>query len=151
MYVGMTRAKTHLRIFFTRSRQLWGNTQANAPSRFIDDLPSEVTERRSDELLSAFAWATESGRLKVTEGEAVKSHIEPYRQHQKLNAEFNQDLSFTDDMNQDATELQKGTRVRHPSFGEGTVVNKRGDVVTIEFDSGKKKDFALSIAPLQLL
>ena len=151
MYVGMTRAKTHLRIFFTRSRQLWGNTQANAPSRFIDDLPSEVTERRSDELLSAFAWATESGRLKVTEGEAVKSHIEPYRQHQKLNAEFNQDLQFTDDMNQDGPELQKGTRVRHPSFGEGTVLNKRGDVVTIEFDSGKKKDFALSIAPLQVL
>ncbi len=151
MYVGMTRAKTHLRIYFARSRQLWGNTQSNAPSRFVDDLPSEVTERRSDELLSAFAWATESGRVKVTEGEYAKSKIEPYRQHQNLNAEFNQDLSFTDDANQDSPGLDKGTRVRHPAFGEGTVLSKRGDVVTIQFDGGQKKTFALSIAPLQVL
>ena len=151
MYVGMTRAKTHLRIFFARSRMLWGNTQQNAPSRFIDDLPSETTERRSDELLSAFAWATESGRLKVTEGEEVKSHIEPYRQHSNLNAEFNQDVSFGDDANQDAPGLDKGSRVRHPAFGEGTVVSRRGDVVTIQFDKGQKKTFALSIAPLQAL
>src|SRR5204863_8719039 len=47
MYVGMTRAKTHLRLLFTRSRMLWGNTQANAPSRFLDDLPADVTEWRS--------------------------------------------------------------------------------------------------------
>lgn len=147
MYVGMTRAKTHLRIFFARTRQLWGNTQSNAPSRFIDDLPSEVTERRSDELLSAFAWATESGRVKVNEG--AKGRIEPYRQH--MNAEFNQDLNFAEDANQDQPGLDKGTRVRHPSFGEGTILTRRGDVVTIQFDGGQKKTFALSIAPLQML
>ncbi len=151
MYVGMTRAKTHLRIFFARSRQLWGNTQANAPSRFVDDLPPEITERRSDELLSVFAWATESGRRKVTDGEDIKRKIEPYRQHQGVHAEFNQDVSFGDDANQDQPELDKGTRVRHPSFGEGTVLTRRGDVVTIQFDAGQKKTFALSIAPLQLL
>lgn len=164
MYVGMTRAKTHLRIFFTRSRMLWGNTQANAPSRFIDDLPSEVTERRSDELLSAFAWATESGRVKINEGEEIKSHIQPYRQHHPstkfipseaeglgVTAEFNQDISFGDDTNQDAQGPDKGARVRHPAFGEGTVLSRRGDVVTIQFDKGQKKTFALSIAPLQTL
>ncbi len=151
MYVGMTRAKTHLRIFFARSRQLWGNTQANAPSRFIDDLPSDVTERRSDELLSAFAWATESGRVKVNEGNQIKTKIEPYRQDQTIHAEFNQDINFTDDANQDNAELDQGARVRHPAFGEGTILSRRGDVVTIQFDKGQKKTFALSIAPLQIL
>lgn len=155
MYVGMTRAKTHLRIFFTRTRQLWGNTQSNAPSRFIDDLPPEVTERRSDELLSAFAWATESGRIKVTESESARKKIEPYRQHQGVSAEFNQDLNFSDDANQDSAEegsaMREGSRVRHPAFGEGTVTSKRGDVVTIQFDRGPKKTFALSIAPLQAI
>jgi DNA helicase-2/ATP-dependent DNA helicase PcrA len=149
MYVGMTRAKTHLRIFFARSRSLWGNVQSNAPSRFIDDLPSEVTERRSDELLSAFAWATESGRVKLTDG--AKSKIEPFRQASGVSAEFNQDLNFSDDVNQDNPGLDVGSRVRHPAFGEGKVVNRRGDVVTIQFDSGQKKTFALSIAPLQVL
>ncbi len=152
MYVGMTRAKKHLRIFFARSRQLWGNTQANAPSRFIDDLPSNVVERRSDELLSAFAWATESGRMKVSGNEVARSKIEPYRQHQNLNVEFNQDADFTDDANQDtSSDIDQGTRVRHPVFGEGTILSKRGDVVTIQFDKGQKKTFALSIAPLQVL
>ncbi|MSR87385.1 hypothetical protein EXS70_04425 [Candidatus Peribacteria bacterium] len=151
MYVGMTRAKTHLRIYFARSRQLWGNTQSNAPSRFIDDLPSEVVERRSDELLSAFAWATESGRMKVSGNETAKGKIEPYRQHQGVSAEFNQDLNFSDDTNQDASTMDTGTRVRHPAFGEGTILSKRGDVVTIQFDGGQKKTFALSIAPLQVL
>lgn len=140
MYVGMTRAKQQLRIFFTRSRVLWGETQANPPSRFIDDLPDNVTERRSDELLSAFAWASESGTRKAQK-------LEPYRQHQ--NNEFNQDVGF-DDMNQEVMDdFTEGTRVLHPSFGEGTILSKRGDVVMIQFDSGQKKTFALSIAPLR--
>lgn len=152
MYVGMTRAKTRLRLFFARSRMLYGTTMANAPSRFLDDLPDAAIERRSDELLSAFAWATESGVQRAT-----AQHVEPYRQH-AVDAEFNQELSFND-MNQDGpacgeqsrTALTKGTRIRHRVFGDGTIVSKRGDVVTIQFDSGKKKDFALSIAPLQII
>ncbi len=144
MYVGMTRAKTHLRLFLTRSRMLYGTTMANAPSRFLDDLPDAVTERRSDELLSAFAWATESGVQRAT-----AKHIEPFRQHD-VAADFNQDV-FREDANQERRSLGKGTRVRHPVFGEGRIVAKRGDVVTIEFDNGKRRDFALSIAPLQII
>ncbi len=159
MYVGMTRSKTHLRMFCARSRMLYGETHANAPSRFLDDLPENVTERRSDELLSAFAWATESGTAKAhalgSHGKIeppVVSRVEPYRQHAGLSTEFNQDLSHADDTNQDPTaQFEKGSRVRHPSFGDGTITSRRGDVATIQFDSGQKKTFALSIAPLQAL
>lgn len=143
MYVGMTRAQTHLRLFFTRSRNLYGEVQSNAPSRFIDDLPDAVTERRSDELLSAFAWASESGRRKAFTG----AKIEPFRQD--LQAEFNQDLGY-DDVSQEP-EFVTGMRVAHPSFGNGTILAVRGDVATIQFDSGQKKTFALSIAPLKKL
>lgn len=149
MYVGMTRAKTHLRLLFARSRTLWGDVQANAPSRFLDDIPPATMERRSDELLSAFAWASESGRVKAHEGERARTKIEPFRQ--KFDVEFNQDSPFSGEDNQDAQELSVGSRVRHPVFGEGTITGKRGDVVTINFDSGKTKNLALSIAPLQIL
>jgi DNA helicase-2/ATP-dependent DNA helicase PcrA len=149
MYVGMTRAKKHLRLMCSRSRVLYGEVQSNAPSRFLDDLPAEIVERRSDELLSAFAWATESGRVKATEGERAHSSIQPFRQGVDL--EFNQDAESFSDANQDARELDTGSRVRHPAFGDGTVTTRRGDVVTIQFDSGQKKTFALSIAPLQVL
>jgi DNA helicase-2/ATP-dependent DNA helicase PcrA len=144
MYVGMTRAKTHLRLMCARSRMLYGNTQSNPPSRFMDDLPHDVVERRSDELLSAFAWASERGEHQVRKS---TSKLEPFRQHD----DSNQDLGF-DEVNQDSEEVDQfeiGSRVVHPSFGMGEVVSRRGDVATIAFDSGVQKTFALSIAPLR--
>ncbi|MDD5469988.1 MAG: hypothetical protein PHO92_04300, partial [Candidatus Peribacteraceae bacterium] len=79
------------------------------------------------------------------------SGIEPFRQGQSNldGIEFNQDISFEDDANQET--LAEGTRIRHPSFGTGTILSKRGDVVTIQFDSGERKNFALSIAPLTII
>jgi len=94
---------------------------------------------------AAFAWATESGVKRAT-----TQHVEPFRQH-SVEVDFNQDLPQTDDVNQDGPTLEKGTRVRHKAFGDGTVVARRGDVVTIQFDNGKKKDIALNIAPLQVI
>jgi hypothetical protein len=41
--------------------------------------------------------------------------------------------------------------VEHPTFGKGTVMTKRGDIAEIKFDSGHKKTFALSIAPLKVI
>ena len=152
MYVGMTRAKTHLRMFFARSRMLYGDTQANPPSRFLDDLPPALTERRSDELLSAFAWASESGRIKAGSLGGPHKKLEPFRQQDApTGADFNQDTTFDGDRNQDAPSFGEGTRVRHPTFGAGTVLSRRGDIVTIQFDAGSQKSFALSIAPLSIL
>ncbi len=142
MYVGMTRARKHLKLLCARSRMLWGNTQANAPSRFLDDLPDSVTERRSDDVLSAFAWASKGSGSKV----------EPFRQgSDDLNIEFNQDIDFSEnEFNQD-TEMTPGSRVVHPTFGDGTVMSVRGDIVDVRFDSGQTKTLAMSIAPLKLL
>jgi len=145
MYVGMTRAKKHLRLMFARSRMLWGKTQANAPSRFLDSLPEAVTERRSDELLSAFSWASKKGE------EGLGTGVQPFRQKDDLKIEFDQDTDFSsEDFNQD-NELEEGARIEHPTFGKGTVTSIRGDIVDIDFDLGQKKTLALSIAPLKLL
>lgn len=135
LYVGMTRAKTHLKLLFTRARMLWGRTQANAPSRFLDDLPDSEIERRSDDVLSAFGW------------NKSKDKIQP---KEKIQIEFKKDTDFLDeDVSQDA--FNEGSRVHHPSFGNGTIINRRGNVADIEFDNGKRKTFALSIAPLKPL
>jgi DNA helicase-2/ATP-dependent DNA helicase PcrA len=45
-YVGLTRAKQHLYLTFTRQRRLWGQTMVNPPSRFILDLPEHLVEFR---------------------------------------------------------------------------------------------------------
>ncbi len=146
MYVGMTRARKHLKLLLARSRMLWGNTQANAPSRFLDDLPDAVTERRSDDVLSAFAWASKKGE------EGLGTGVQPFRQgSDELNIDFNQDIDFSDsEMNQDA-ELSTGARVEHHAFGKGTVIAMRGDIVEVKFDTVGKKTLVMSIAPLKLL
>ena len=153
MYVGMTRAKTHLTLLHTRSRTLWGEVQANAPSRFLDALPEDVVERRSDNVLSAFAWASRSGQQKALRNiqPPTASGVQPFRQQEGEtigDVEFNQDIAFDEESQETLTE---GRRVHHPAFGNGTIVVRRGDVAEIQFDSGKRKTFALSIAPLKVL
>jgi len=42
MYVGLTRAKEKIYLLFTRGRTLFGSTQVNPPSRFLDDIPEKL-------------------------------------------------------------------------------------------------------------
>ncbi len=45
-YVGMTRAKEHLTLTHASARSLWGSRGYNLPSRFLDELPSNVQRER---------------------------------------------------------------------------------------------------------
>ncbi len=139
MYVGMTRAKDSLQLMYARSRMQWGDTQENERSRFLEDLPPTLIEPKSDDIMSGALWksgVTPSSR--VSRGD--------------LEIEFNQDV-FEADINQEleTCNLQPGTRVRHPVFGEGVVEALRGDIADVVFDSGAKKSFALSIAPIEAI
>jgi DNA helicase-2/ATP-dependent DNA helicase PcrA len=42
MYVGITRAKAKVYLIFTHERNIFGSTQVNAPSRFLDDIPEHL-------------------------------------------------------------------------------------------------------------
>ncbi len=46
-YVGITRARERLYMTWARERRLFGRSERNLPSRFIDELPVELTERGS--------------------------------------------------------------------------------------------------------
>ena len=45
MYVGITRAKEKVYLLFTGERNIFGTTQVNAPSRFLDDIPAALIEQ----------------------------------------------------------------------------------------------------------
>jgi DNA helicase-2/ATP-dependent DNA helicase PcrA len=49
MYVGITRAKEKVYLLFTSERNIFGSTQVNAPSRFLDDIPEELVESHNIE------------------------------------------------------------------------------------------------------
>jgi len=44
-YVGITRAMRELYLTFARTRSLYGATDWNLPSRFVDEVPAELTDR----------------------------------------------------------------------------------------------------------
>lgn len=44
MYVGITRAKEKVYLLFTVERNIFGSTQVNASSRFLDDIPEHLIE-----------------------------------------------------------------------------------------------------------
>ena len=46
-YVAITRARQRLYMTWTRERRLFGRSEHNLPSRFIDELPVELTERHA--------------------------------------------------------------------------------------------------------
>jgi DNA helicase-2/ATP-dependent DNA helicase PcrA len=47
MYVGLTRAKEKIFLLFTRQRTLYGSTQINSPSRFLEDIPETLVKKNS--------------------------------------------------------------------------------------------------------
>jgi DNA helicase-2/ATP-dependent DNA helicase PcrA len=53
-YVGVTRAKRELYLTYARRRTLYGIPDFNLPSRFIEEIPAELTDR--EEAPSADRW-----------------------------------------------------------------------------------------------
>jgi DNA helicase-2/ATP-dependent DNA helicase PcrA len=54
-YVGITRARRRLYMSWTRERRLFGRAERNLPSRFVDELPEELTEREG--AAAASTWS----------------------------------------------------------------------------------------------
>jgi DNA helicase-2/ATP-dependent DNA helicase PcrA len=59
-YVGMTRAKERLTMLHAARRSLYGRTEPNLPSRFLDELPEEGVER---ERLRPASWSNYGARI----------------------------------------------------------------------------------------
>ena len=55
MYVGVTRAKQKLYITYAKRRQMWGETRYYTPSRFLAEIPENLTNATSaDDSVSSY-------------------------------------------------------------------------------------------------
>jgi len=124
MYVGVTRAKKHAHLVYARHRMLFGNVQANPPSRFLDEIPSQLIERKEDEY----------------EGVGVYGHLSPLEAQSRLkeNQKEKRQGGFGD-----------GDHVTHSSFGSGVVVSQDEDTYTIIFQKAGMKKIAKDAEVLQ--
>jgi DNA helicase-2/ATP-dependent DNA helicase PcrA len=124
-YVGITRARKRLYMTWARERQLFGRSERNLPSRFIDELPVELTERHSTAAQSlGTSWGT------PTAGEVTPAQsLDPGP----------------------ALELQTGDDVIHASFGDGVVTGvEPGGVIVVRFaGDGSERKLMADYAPIR--
>ena len=124
-YVGITRARKRLYMTWARERRLFGRAEYNLPSRFVDELPSELTESHSTAARSlGTSWST-----------SVTSDVTPAQQVDPG----------------PALELQTGDDVVHASFGDGVVTGvEPGGVVVVRFSGdGTERKLMADYAPIR--
>jgi DNA helicase II / ATP-dependent DNA helicase PcrA len=122
MYVGITRAKEKVYLLFTSERNIYGSTQINPPSRFLDDVPEHLLESYN---MGHKTYNTESKDSKLDSSKNVTCsmlHVSCFKD---------------------------GDRISHEIFGDGMIVATQGDVITVAFSKAGLKKLSASIAPLK--
>jgi DNA helicase-2/ATP-dependent DNA helicase PcrA len=121
-YVGITRARQRLYMTWARERRLFGRAERNLPSRFVDELPAELTERHGGSSGGAGGW----------EAAAAAGAAQPIDPGPTL-------------------ELRTGDDVVHASFGDGVVTAvEPGGVVVVRFaGDGSERKLMADYAPIR--
>ncbi len=149
-YVAMTRAKEWLHLSCAAQRMLFGKTASNLPSRFMKEIPEELTEVDSRNYLSpnlvSFEdqWQTPSMTYptaanvqnNVPQRTAVPRERTAYRQPPQKSAPLPQ--------------YAKGDMVKHAAFGQGMLLSIQpmgGDaLLEVAFDNVGTKRLMLKAA-----
>ncbi len=145
-YVALTRARQFLFLTHAAIRTIFGTTRYCRPSRFLRDIPPEVTEEQlSPGLAGRQIRLDVSGLLAVQDARSQRRQepVEPGRYVER-------DLQA---LPPDDVPLERGTRVSHARFGEGRVesveLTTRPPMVTVFFPGwGKKRVVATYLRPV---
>lgn len=115
-YVAITRAKEELHIVNASRRMLFGSTQSNRPSRFLDEIPKEMVEfSRSERLHNSGFGASSFSSF----GSASRS-VSPSAAQPKG---FGFVPAAPASKPKASASFQKGDSVFHKTFGTGTVLS----------------------------
>ena len=163
-YVGITRAQQRLFLAHAWSRQLFGSTNYNPPSRFLDEIPTELMEQ-----VGAVSGRSSYGRQSYRARDEW-SNPPPYRRVDRENngeADRHRDrvveaalvagqrAKQPSPSNSQLIGLRLGDDVEHPAFGEGVIIDIRGQddkaEATIRFRDAGTKHLSLAWAPLKKL
>jgi DNA helicase-2/ATP-dependent DNA helicase PcrA len=113
-YVGMTRARSKLVLTGAARRRIFGEYQGSQPSRFIDEVPSELVDRIAP---------SQTPGDRSYQSNFYEFRTNPYgrgrrvKEAEPVYAYENEDQSSLD------FNVRPGMRVRHPQFGVGSVIS----------------------------
>jgi len=140
-YVGMTRAEQKLYLTSARFRRYFGNMdqQVSEPSRFLQEIPADLIEeagerrRKPQMLYGGTSYNSVDAVIKALPS-AAKPKPAPLKKG--------------------AGKWTMGTRVRHPKYGNGTILRTEGDgddmKLTISFMSHGLKKLIAKYAELEV-
>jgi DNA helicase-2/ATP-dependent DNA helicase PcrA len=121
-YVGITRAQRDLYLCYARTRTVFGARSYGLRSRFLDEIPAELTDEESAVLVRPGAGGGVAGR---TTWEGTRTDAP-------------------------APEFRLGDDVSHAAFGEGVVVGvEPGGIVVVRFaGDGSERKLMAAYAPI---
>jgi DNA helicase-2/ATP-dependent DNA helicase PcrA len=138
-YVGMTRAREQLYLTRARRRHLFGAETENPPSRFLREIPSTLLETRGpvwDEPIENDDRSEPDRRRVIDYGESQLPEEPVFTAVARASYPI-------------------GTRVRHPTLGEGVVRASEGsgdrEKVTVMFGGFGVRKLAVAVARLEAL
>ena len=178
-YVVITRAKKKLWITYANSRYKFGSLVQNEPSRFIEEIPEEYTDRSyaggGAKNQSAFGFgntafnrmngggfgngSSNSGGYEAERRygtpPAKKKDVTPSYVAPKPVAKNIEHIPSADFAPSDTSALQEGQKVEHQKFGFGEVIKMEGSVhnpvATVKFDLNGEKKIMLNYAKLRIV
>jgi ATP-dependent DNA helicase UvrD/PcrA len=136
-YVGITRAERDLYVCYARTRAVFGARQWGIPSRFIGEIPANLTD-----------WGEQpGGRRRLGMGGGQSS---PRARATSWRGTPNQGPGWETGGGTEPVVYRLGEDVSHPTFGEGVVTGvEPGGIVVIRFSRDRsERKLVADLAPL---
>jgi len=156
-YVGITRARKFLFISLAMTRAQFGDVNVAMPSRFLQEIPTELIEWRQSPGTATSRNGTQPRALNARrEGSSWGSSLReaaglppaPPRQKTEWTSAVTNVVR-----DNSALELAAGDRIRHLDFGDGRVTAVTGEgakrVAEVQFDQAGRKRLLIKIAPIE--
>lgn len=177
LYVGLTRAEKQLYLTYAFRRSLYGESILSTPSRFLSDIPADLTQgaptsvkhmNEREAYSRMTSWDSDSSSSSRSSGMAygggysggAKGKSSPARPPSSSSSDkiipFNRTPRPPMPRRDENTIKYKvGTRVQHAKFGEGVVLESRStggdEELTVKFENFGVKLLAASFANLRIL
>ncbi len=161
-YVGITRAKDRLYLTHTVQRTLYGTPNLNMPSRFLKEIPEELTEKVGMEAGESIYGGRAAGvpfhssraRHSARSGSVGGSGLPGSGTSSSARLDGTPVSRGAASSGKGETgRFQPGDKVFHTKFGNGTVVAAEGNgsnlTIKVAFIQGGIRSFAAELAPLK--
>ncbi|WP_208026728.1 DNA helicase PcrA [Rhabdothermincola sediminis] len=156
-YVGITRAMERLYLTHAWSRTLYGGTQYNPPSRFLDEIPEALVQqvqgrRRPSRRYAGDSYGAPGGAWR---GAGGAGGARSWGEHRERVVDAALAPRGPQPSGADALGLRVGDDVRHAKFGEGVIIGLEGSgdkaEAVVHFREAGERRLLLAWAPLEKL